>query len=71
MQMGSMFKQGMFDAYIQGLILDWAKGGRRGSSSSHTNTTNGSHRMISQQPFDAICVAQQSFDDEPDNLQQH
>ncbi|CAI9101441.1 OLC1v1038771C1 [Oldenlandia corymbosa var. corymbosa] len=56
-QMGSMFKQGMFDAYTQGLILDWARGGRRGGSSSNINESN----RLSKEPFEnPIYVTHQS-----------
>lgn len=62
MQMGSRFKQGMFDAYTQSLILDWAKPGRRGGGGgSSLQQTHTSH-FVKQSSFDAICLASASDD---------
>lgn len=48
MQMGSRFKQDMFDEHIQQYILDWAKPGRE--SSLHS---------MSKESMESICVAEE------------
>lgn len=49
MQMGSRFKQGMFDEHIQQYIMDWAKPGRRESSLN----------SMSKESMESICVAEE------------
>lgn len=51
--MGSLFKQGMFNAYLEDLILKWAPRGRTGST-----RTSESNRLVGES-VDSIYVAEQ------------
>lgn len=55
--MGSRFKQGMFDAQIQGFILDWAKPGRE---SSHS----GLSAYMANESLEGVCVAEEPTADD-------
>lgn len=54
MQMGSMFKQTIFDEFTQNLILTWAKDRKFASEASESM----SNRLTTESANPSICLAQ-------------
>ncbi|CAK9181907.1 unnamed protein product [Ilex paraguariensis] len=55
-QMGSMFKEGIFNEFTHGLILDWRRGTRTGPS----NTIRNEPSRMAKESFESVCIAEQS-----------